>query len=246
LTVFATEVLRLVLHFVLKNQLISSCVQAIQGQEGTTVTGSPFNEHVNHHVITPQDAQDDCNSLWSHDTFTDIAWLLVATLLGMFFAAINFAYYRQLMDPSSMRTMAPSNAFQMNATRNAYGYNAGGIPGYNPYQTQTYGDYVPPYGYDASKPPGYTSGGYDRSSGDEKIGYSAPAPPAANDDPFADSNRAEGGYLPPAGPPPPGLGSSNHDRDEGFDPVAVQLALRASETDQKGGEPVAGAGPSTR
>jgi hypothetical protein len=135
----------------------------------------------------------------------------------------------------------------MNATRNAYGYNQGGIPGYTPYQTQTYGDYVPPYGYDASKPPGYTAGGYDGPSDDEKIGYTGGAVTAAKDDPFADSNRAEGGYLPPAGPPPPGIGSSNnHDRDEGFDPVAVQLALRASETEQKGGAPAGGAGPSTR
>lgn len=164
----------------------------------------------------------------------------------MFFAAVNFAYYRQLMDPSLMRTMAPSNAYQMNATQNAYGYNGRGIPGYNPYQTQTYGDYVPPY--EGAKLPGYTAGGYSGPIDDEKIGYTAGGggAPAATDNPFADSNRVEGGYLPPSGPPPPGVGLPNQDRDEGFDPVAVQLALRASEAEQKGGPTVGGAGPSTR
>lgn len=136
------------------------------------------------------------------------------------------------MDPSLLRTQTPSAAYQMNAMRNAYGYqNSGNIPGYKPYQTQTYGDYVPPY--DGNRLPDYS--GNQWREDEEKAGYQG----ARDDNPFSDNQVANStnpfsddpaarGYAPPAGPPP-GLGS---ERDEGFDPRALQAAMEASKTDQ--------------
>lgn len=75
----------------------------------------------------------------------------------------------------------------------------GPIPGYAPYNP--YPDYVPPY--DPHKPPIYSQGGWSGATGDEKHGYDAAAS-------TTQLNRQE-------------------ERDEGFDPAAVQAAIRASE-----------------
>jgi hypothetical protein len=116
--------------------------------------------------------------------------------------------------------------------------NRSNIPGYNPYQSQTYGDYVPPY--DSNKPPGYTSGGYEGFPDDEKAGYTG----GGGLNPFTDKAA-----------PPSSHGHEeplNHDRDvaggdEGFDPVVLEAAMRASEVETKGSghKDDSGAGPSS-
>jgi hypothetical protein len=127
------------------------------------------------------------------------------------------------------------------------------IPGYNPYQTQSYGDYVPPY--DNNKPPGYMSNpDYENMEHDEKHGYSASLAGGSKDghtNPFVDPAQQQA-YLPPPGAPPPGLESYeqnlNHDRskDEGFDTATLEAAIKKSEIETKGpgGNDEGGAGPS--
>ena len=122
------------------------------------------------------------------------------------------------------------------------------ISGYNPYQSQSYGEYVPPYDGN-NKPPGYTSGpGYEGYGlDDEKAGYVGPGATRASGDaesstghnPFRDP-APQPTYLPPSGAPPPGLETYapnlNHDRakDEGFDAVALEAAIKKSEVETKG------------
>lgn len=137
--VAAVEVLRLVLHFTFKKALISNCVNDLSGQTETIQNGGIFSPHTVSQPISTADATNACNNAWSNDTFQDVAWLLVSAselfetfshfwlltfglVLGFLFATVTLAYYRQLMDPSLLRTQAPSSAFQMNATRNAFGY----------------------------------------------------------------------------------------------------------------------------
>jgi len=78
------------------------------------------------------------------------------------------------------------------------------IPGYAPYNT--YPDYVPPY--DPHKPPIYSQDGWSGPTGDEKSGYQ---------------------YN--TGAPSTTHLHAQEERDEGFDPAAVQAAIRASEQD---------------
>jgi hypothetical protein len=108
--------------------------------------------------------------------------------------------------------------------------------------------------------PGYTAGAGGTDDGhprDEKEGYSRPLVQESTDNlhnplnPFSDRNETGAGgnqgYLPPAGPPP-GLERYGNDRnkDEGFDPIAIEAAMRASETETKGpGNNTGGAGPSS-
>jgi hypothetical protein len=120
--------------------------------------------------------------------------------------------------------------------------NRNNIPGYNPYQTQTYGDYVPPY--DSNKPPGYTSGGYEHFPDDEKAGYTG----GGGLNPFTDNAAPTSSHDHAAASSEP----LNHDRnvtggDEGFDPVVLEAAMRASEADAKGPgrKDDSGAGPSS-
>lgn len=237
--IMAAEIIRIVLHFTFKTALINNCFNDIRGGTETVTDGGIFDSHTSTSTISDSEATRLCNNSWSNGTFQDVAWLLVATIVGFVFATFNFAFYRQLVDPSLMRTQAPSTAFQMNATRNAFGYrnSSNNIPGYNPYQTQTYADYVP--AYDGAKPPGYTSGGYEHFDGDEKAGYTGSG--ALN--PFADTSSHGHGSPPRV---PPGLESHDRTKDEGFDSSALEAAMRASESDTKGtGKDASGAGPSS-
>ncbi|KIM25027.1 hypothetical protein M408DRAFT_331491 [Serendipita vermifera MAFF 305830] len=252
------EIAHLVLHFTLKQPLIDNCVNEVRGQNRTIDSGFGFDSTRITRPITDSEAQDFCNSEWNKGTFRDIAWLLVAAILGFLFATVTFAYLRQLLDPSLQRTQAPSAAYQMNATRYPQAHNVN-IPGYNPYQTQSYGDYMPPY--ENTKPPGYTSGpgytGYGQD--DEKAGYTGPnaarnsgdAESSNGHNPFRDPTHNQQTYLPPAGAPPPGLetyAQSERSKDEGFDAVALEAAIKKSEVETKGpGRSDDGAaGPSTK
>ena len=80
----------------------------------------------------------------------------------------------------------------------------GPIPGYAPYNP--YPDYVPPY--DPHKPPIYSQGGWSGPTGDEKNAYEY------------NGGAASTTHL-----------NTHEERDEGFDPAAVQAAIRASEQD---------------
>ncbi|PVG01667.1 hypothetical protein CPB86DRAFT_781472 [Serendipita vermifera] len=254
LVAVAIEILRLVLHFVFKGQLLNGCKKDLQGASETITSGSVFDPQRTTRLLTDSDIQRICNNAWNKGVFQAVAWMLVAMIMGTIFSMTSFAYYRQLVNPSLLRQQAPTSAYQMNATRNAYGYNNNGnIPGYNPYTTQSYGAYAPPY--DNVKLPGYTAGAGGSDDGhprDEKegYGYSRPLVQESTDNlnapynPFSDRHEArpgDQGYLPPAGPPP-GL---ERDKDEGFDPAAIEAAMKASQAETKGPGNTGGAGPST-
>jgi len=96
------EILRIVIHFMFKSALINECITDVQGDIVFTNFGF-FGTH-DAHNLTQDEAASFCQSAWDHDTFTDIAWLLVAILIGSLFASIVYSYYRQLMDPTSMES----------------------------------------------------------------------------------------------------------------------------------------------
>lgn len=150
----------------------------------------------------------DCNNAWSHDSFSEIAWLLVAIVVGLLFSSIAFSYYRQLLDPTSPAnaTRAPSNRYQGGTFTLAQGrvpdhyqppYNAPDLPynsgapvgGAMPGAGST-GIYAPPPG----KPPGYSDPeGYAAGINDGKDAYGASK--VHDDDPFADFDAARAREL---------------------------------------------------
>ncbi|KAH8112803.1 hypothetical protein DFH11DRAFT_1604030 [Phellopilus nigrolimitatus] len=188
----ATELIRVIIHFAFKDTLISECIALAQGETITTRLG--IWGQTTSTTLDLEDATDFCNSSWSHDSFSEIAWFIVAGLLSLLFASIAFAYYRQMLDPTSVvnATRAPvgqapkhynppyvGGGFGFGGAPYGQGMGAGGYappPGPPPAQSQAY---VPQY--DPAKLPEYESGGYlearDDKKGDDLKGGA---------DPFAD------------------------------------------------------------
>ncbi|KAG8834851.1 hypothetical protein FRC17_006783 [Serendipita sp. 399] len=263
LAVVAIEVIRLVLHNVFKKAILDQCVKEVTGLTLTTTTGSFFNPSTSSTTVDPAQAQKLCNDWWVKAIWKDVGWIMIALVFGIIFALVNIAFYRQLADPSLLRTQAPSAAYRLHAMRYSHNqrYNdEQNIPGYNPYATQSYGgNYVPAYdarnnAYNAppgevdNKPPGYTSApGYEAfGAGDEKAGYTGGGETnnRSNANPFSDPTP---GYVPPAGPPPGlggherlGGGAAAADRDEGFDPKMLEAVMKASEVETRGNNARAG------
>ncbi|KAG6918295.1 hypothetical protein DXG01_015387 [Tephrocybe rancida] len=134
-----------------------------------------------------------CRRSWDRSSWTEIVGLLIVGVLGFLFTAIAFAYYRQLLDPTSAAnaSRAPSHQARMSGVfpshynppydasvpNLSYQYNArpqyappaGPPPGHGQDET-----FVPPYD---GKPPGYMGGdskGYDDDSKDPFADFDGP------------------------------------------------------------------------
>jgi len=166
-------ILNVIVHFTMKNNIISECTDLI---EGSDVVFYPFGFFgpVSHTTIDPADAQSWCNSEWDHDSWANIVELLIIIFVTMIFSVTAFAWYRQLLDPSSaanvvrapLRGPMSASAFPShynpayNASVPSLGYQYG--PSYG---QQPYGQFAPPPGpppakdgVNDTKPPGYAGG----------------------------------------------------------------------------------------
>ncbi|KAG6815537.1 hypothetical protein H0H93_009565, partial [Arthromyces matolae] len=199
LVVIAAGFLRVVSHFVFKNSLLNECTSLTANQQ---VVYYGFWGPVTAD-ISPDEAADWCRRSWDHDSWAEILALIIIGLLAFLFTAVAFAYYRQLLDPTSVinSSRAPSNQ-----ARFGFGYPSHYNPPYNnngPSSSMPYTQYAPPAGpppgaghgyehdhdeafvppYDGNgKPPGYVGGG---GGGDQK-GYDLEGD---TKDPFADFDR---------------------------------------------------------
>jgi len=185
LIVTAADLIRVIVHFAFKDELINECTALATGDTIETRFGiwGPTSTT----TLSPQDAAQFCNSAWSNDSASEVIWFLVAGVLSFLFAALAFAYYRQMLDPAS-----PANT-----QRKPRG--GGGPEHYSPpympelpYQGGGAGAYAPPLGpppaaqssvyvpaYDSAKLPDYAervSDGKGDRKGEEDV----------KDDPFAD------------------------------------------------------------
>lgn len=122
-----------------------------------------------------------CNHAYSNGNFSVIAWLIVATLIALFLASVAFAFHRQLLDPLSSRSQAPSDQVRLQnlgnqpAYGNEYAYDPpqGYGGGYIPYPSfapppgpPPAANYAPPY--EGTKLPGYGADGGAREMNDDK------------------------------------------------------------------------------
>jgi len=189
----ASEVTSVVVHFILKSDILNECTSLATG---STVFVYPFGffgpEYSDN--LTQAQAQNWCQSVYNNQSWSGIISMLITSLLALLFLAVTFAYYRQVLDPTSPAnaTRAPSNQVRTggafpshynpayNAPNLGYEYNtAYGGPVYAPPPgappAQRDAPFAPPYDND-SKPPGYVGG-------DGKAGYSSDG---KETDPFSD------------------------------------------------------------
>jgi len=161
--ILAAGLVRVVAHFVFKNEMISQCTTLTQNDE---IVYYGFFGPVGHHTIEPDEAARWCQEAWDHDSWSEIIAMLVTSGLALFFTAVVFSYYRQLLDPSSPANAArlppsssfPNSRFPPAHYAPAYGGENASVPNLG---------YAAPE-YEPGKPPGYARGGYLGESGDTK------------------------------------------------------------------------------
>ncbi|KAH0578690.1 hypothetical protein H2248_003818 [Termitomyces sp. 'cryptogamus'] len=158
LIVVAASLTRVVSHFVLKNDLLKECNSLTANDE---IVYFGFWGPVSTRNITSQEAAQWCRNAWDHDSWAEILALIILGILGALFTAVAFAYYRQLLDPSSFAnaSRAPSHQVRFGSgypnhyNPPFYGYNGpqqyAPPPGPPPGHDETF---MPPYD---SKPPVY-------------------------------------------------------------------------------------------
>jgi len=177
--IIGAGLLRTIIHFMLKNDLITECTALAQGHDVDFRWGIWSEDPSNN--LTPAEAADFCKDAWNHDSFAEIMWLIFEILMMTFFAVIAFSYAQQetAIASGSARDRLPATY--------APAYPAG--PGYAPgggESTVTLPDldynkpYAPPSGpppaFDRSLP-SYGGGENDKRDLD---------PVKTADDPFAD------------------------------------------------------------
>ncbi|KAF6745936.1 hypothetical protein DFP72DRAFT_779223, partial [Ephemerocybe angulata] len=183
--VVGTGLAKVVIHFALKNTIINTCIDSV---DGGTYYFSGFWGPVTSGTIDTVTATDWCNRSWNRGSWSEIISFLCTSFLAAMFASIAFGFYRQVLDPSSVANAWRAPATARNDTfpsHYAPPYVGGQqypntAPPYAGYSSNNY--WVPPPGgpppvNDASKPPGYEGWGYG-------AGANA-APPPDNKDPFA-------------------------------------------------------------
>jgi len=161
--------LEVIIHFTMKNNIISECEQLIQGDQVFYPFG--FLGPVGHTFVNQQDSTEWCTNEWNHDSWANIVELLILITLSTIFSLFSFAYYRQLQNPTSAANVIRTPIRGPPAFPSHYNpaYNAS-VPSlgyqYGPGQ-ESYGQFAPPPGPPPtkggadSKPPGYAGYGYE-------------------------------------------------------------------------------------
>ncbi|WVQ95642.1 hypothetical protein IAU59_002740 [Kwoniella sp. CBS 9459] len=180
----ANQVIAVIIHFTLKNDLINQCVKNEEGELGYDSLGDISN-------ITTDQAQTICQSAWNRGIWSVFAWLFLSLIVSLLFGSIVLSYYRQLLDPSSVRSRnnpAQNQAFQMQP-----GYYYPPPPPDNGSQPWMVPPYPGPPATGAPPPGGFEKSDYHPDAPWAQHEYSAPrgGHGAGHDGDIGGSNRAE-------------------------------------------------------
>jgi len=91
--VISTGLLRTIIHFMLKNDLISECTALALGRDNVAIWGvwgsSPGDN------FSPGEAAQFCKQAWNRESFTEIFWLICEIFFMPFLAFLAFAHAQQ-------------------------------------------------------------------------------------------------------------------------------------------------------
>ncbi|WVW80839.1 hypothetical protein I302_102828 [Kwoniella bestiolae CBS 10118] len=151
------QIISVIIHFSMKKDLIEQCVKNETGQ-------AAFDRFGDTTTINDDQANTICDNAWDRGTWSVFAWLFLSLLISLLFASILLSYYRQLLDPSSIRsrTRVIQNQNQNQSFQMQPGYYYPPPPG-PPGQGASQAWMVPPYpGPPINGPPpgGYEKGEY--------------------------------------------------------------------------------------
>jgi hypothetical protein len=170
LVIAAVGLIRSIIHFTFKSSILDTCTSA---NTGDTVFFTSFWGPINGGTLSTADAAAWCKRAYDHDSWSEIIGFLITTVIAAFFASVNFAFFRQVLDPTSPANMLREPGAQRNgAFPTHYNPPYGGPPNPNyfpsyappagpPPGRQNTDAFVPPYAAGANaegKPPGYVRG----------------------------------------------------------------------------------------
>ncbi|KAH8101710.1 hypothetical protein BXZ70DRAFT_931617 [Cristinia sonorae] len=163
--------LRVIVHFIYKNDLINECTGVVTGT-GVTYRFGIWGPRI-HDTLDAKEAGFFCRDGWNRDSASEIISLIAELVLSAFFIFVAFGYVKQVKQSKSKRSHAmatPGDFEDGEVTATAAGYPTHYNPPYLGYGYETAPAYAPPPG----PPPGFQgqSKGLDDTS---KL-----------DDPFAD------------------------------------------------------------
>jgi hypothetical protein len=171
--VIASGFLRTIVHFILKNSLISECTALATGQNVVTVWGV-WNSGPDHR-LSPTEANNFCKNAWNHDSFSEIFWLLAEIILLPLFTLAVFGYARQ--ESGSVQGRGRSIPTTYTPAYAAGAESNVGLPEVN-YDQPRYAPPDSPPPFDKSLP-GYGAGEMDKKDSESMR-------TVVEDDPFAD------------------------------------------------------------
>jgi len=176
-------ILDVVVLYTMKSNIISECEQLLNG-DNLVFYPFGFFGPVSHSVVNQQEATEWCTDQWNHDSWAGIIALLLWIFVSAAFSVFSYAYYRQLLDPTSA-----ANVVRAPVRGATAGFPSHYNPAYDasvPSLGYQYGpgqqSYAPPpgpppfMGVSDGKPPGYAGYGYEV---DDK----------AKENPFADFDK---------------------------------------------------------
>jgi len=91
--VVASGLIRTIVHFMLKSDLIAECNNLAKGGSVDFRWGIWNDDSGNN--LTTSEATTFCNNAWSHDSFAEIVWLIAEIVLMTLFAVVSFSYAQQ-------------------------------------------------------------------------------------------------------------------------------------------------------
>ncbi|KAI0332244.1 hypothetical protein GY45DRAFT_1321306 [Cubamyces sp. BRFM 1775] len=203
LAVIAAGFIRVVIHFVFKNGLISECESIAQG-EGIEIRFGIWFHHFKE-KLNAQEAHDFCTSAWNRDSLNEILWLIFEIIFSIFFTMIAFAYYQQVQDPTSAanvsRAPAPAGDGYPDHYNRPYDADPYAAP-YAPYDASAAAGAAPSYQPTYAPPPAASDHGYgvgmgaDADKKDKEMRRDDESEMTKFDDPFADFDEP---HLPKKG-----------------------------------------------
>lgn len=140
--VISSGLLRTIIHFMLKNALISECASRALGDDEISIWGvwssNPEGD------LSPGDLAQFCKQAWSHDSFGEILWLICEIIFMPLLTFVTFCYAQQ---ESALASRGIPAQLPTNYTP-AYGADTG-------YAADTESTIaLPEMGYDYAPPPG--------------------------------------------------------------------------------------------
>jgi hypothetical protein len=176
--VIAAGLLRTIVHFMLKNDLIAECTSLAQGNDVVFRWGIWSVDPSNN--LTEPEAATFCKNAWNHDSFSEIVWLISEIVLMSLFAIVAWSYAQQEMAIASGGTRNRLPATYAPAYPAGPAYAAGGESSVNLPDLEYNKPYAPPPGpppaFDSTLP-AYGGGETDKKDLD---------PVKNTEDPFAD------------------------------------------------------------